>query len=245
MDRHGAGQSKAVSGVHDERSAIERVIRARRATRAFLPTPVAPADIDALLALASWAPSGSNMQPWRVHVVADQARNALCAAVCLAFDADALEPREYDYYPPTFFEPYLSRRRENGWSLYGLLGIQREEKARMRAQMRRNFTFFDAPVGLIFTVDRRLAQGSWLDFGMFLQNLMLAATARGLATCPQAAWIDFHGVIGRQLGFAESEQLVCGMALGYADPRAIENELHPARVPLAEFVVHHGSTRAG
>nr|MBL8412615.1 nitroreductase [Dechloromonas sp.] len=242
---HRAGPSQAVSGAHDERSAVERVIRARRATRAFLSKPVAPADIEALLALASWAPSGSNMQPWHVHVLTGQVRDALCAAVCCAFDADAFESREYDYYPSDFFEPYLARRRENGWSLYGLLGIQREEKARMRAQMRRNFTFFDAPVGLIFTVDRRLAQGSWLDFGMFLQNLMLAATARGMATCPQAAWIDFHGVVGQQLGFAEHEQLVCGMALGYADPRAIENELHPARVPLAEFVVYHDGACAG
>lgn len=234
-----AGHSTLGTSVHDDCSTVERIIRTRRATRAFLSKPVRSEEIDALLALASWAPSGSNMQPWRVHVVAGSARDSFCAAVCRAFDADAFEAKEYDYYPPVFFDPYLSRRRENGWSLYGLLGIQRDEKVRMRAQMRRNFTFFDAPVGLIFTIDRRLAQGSWLDFGMFLQNLMLAATARGLATCPQAAWIDFHGVIAGQLGFAEDEQLVCGMALGYADPQAIENELHPERVPLAEFVVHH------
>lgn len=211
----------------------------RRSTRAFLPRPVAAADIDTLLSLASWAPSGSNMQPWRVHVLAGQSRDDLCAAVCRAFDADEREPRAYDYYPPTFFEPYLARRRENGWSLYGLLGIQREEKERMRAQMRRNFTFFDAPVGLMFTIDRRLAQGSWLDFGMFLQNLMLAATASGLATCPQAAWIDFPGVVARHLRFSEHEQLVCGMALGYADPAAVVNAMHPGRVPPGDFIVHH------
>jgi len=239
METHFVAHSTSVTSAHDDRSAIDRVIRARRATRAFLSKPVALEEIDALLALSSWAPSGSNMQPWRVHVVAGPARDSFCAAVCRAFDADAFEAREYDYYPPVFFDPYLSRRRENGWSLYGLLGIQRDEKTRMRAQMRRNFTFFDAPVGLIFTIDRRLAQGSWLDFGMFLQNLMLSATARGLATCPQAAWIDFHGVAAGKLGFADHEQLVCGMALGYADPRAIENEMHPGRVPLTEFVVHH------
>lgn len=226
----------------DDRSVIERVMLGRRSIRAFQSRPVAKAEVEALLMLARWAPSGSNMQPWLVHVLTGPSRDALCAAVCRAFDADEREPRAYDYYPPSFFEPYLSRRRENGWSLYGLIGIQREDKERMRAQMRRNFTFFDAPVGLIFTIDRRLAQGSWLDFGMFLQNLMLAATASGLATCPQAAWVDFPGVIARQLAFAEHEQLVCGMALGYADPDAVENAMHPGRVSPGEFIVHHDAT---
>lgn len=219
---------------------IDRAIRARRSVRAFLQKPVPRADIDEILRLAAQAPSGSNIQPWRVHVLTGERRQALCDAVSAAYEqGDATQRAEYDYYPREFFEPYLARRRHNGWSLYGLLGIAREDKAKMKAQLGKNFRFFGAPVGLIFTIDRRLAQGSWLDYGMFLQTVMLAAVARGLATCPQAAWIDYHRIIAKQLGFAEQEQLVCGMALGYEDQEAIESGFRTERAPLPDFVVHH------
>jgi len=219
---------------------IDRVIRARRSVRAFLQKPVPRADIDEILRLAAQAPSGSNIQPWRVHVLTGECRQALCDAVSAAYEqGDETQRAEYDYYPREFFGPYLARRRHNGWSLYGLLGITREDKAKMKAQLGKNFLFFGAPVGLIFTIDRRLAQGSWLDYGMFLQTLMLAATARGLATCPQAAWIDYHRIIAKLLGFADHEQLVCGMALGYEDQAAIESRFRTERAPLSDFVVHH------
>lgn len=213
--------------------------------RAFLPRAVAPELIAEVLRIAARAPSGTNIQPWRVHVLAGDTRRQVVAVVCAAFDAGAerQEPEytaEYQYYPAEFFEPYLARRRKVGWDLYGLLGIARGEKARIRAQHRRNFEFFNAPVGLMFTIDRRLALGSWLDYGMFLQNVMLAARARGLDTCPQAAWIDYHRIIGETLGFAAEEQLVCGMALGYSDPAAIENSLVTERVGIEEFVRFHG-----
>lgn len=219
---------------------LDQVIVGRRAVRAFLPKTVPREEIDQILELAAWAPSGSNIQPWRVHVLTGEARKALCDVVMTAYEqGDVTQRAEYDYYPLEFFEPYSGRRRHNGWSLYGLLGIARGDKARMKAQLGKNFQFFGAPVGLIFTIDRRLSQGSWIDYGMFLQNLMLAATSRGLATCPQAAWIDYHEVIGRQLGFAPDEQLVCGMALGYEDQEAIESSFRTERVPLSDFVVHH------
>lgn len=222
---------------------IDGLIRARRSVRAFLPKPVQRADIDAILRIAALAPSGSNIQPWRVHVLTGEVRQALCDAVSAAYErGDASQRAEYDYYPREFFEPYLSRRRQNGWSLYGLLGIAREDKAKMKAQLGKNFRFFGAPVGLMFTIDRRLAQGSWLDYGMFLQTLMLAAAARGLATCPQAAWIDYHRIISAQLGFADYEQLVCGMALGYEDRAAIESRFRTERAALSDFVVHHAGT---
>lgn len=209
--------------------------------RAFRADPVARADIEALLAVACRAPSGTNLQPWQVHVLTGASRQGLVDAVCAAYDADAPghEP-EYDYYPAEFFEPYLSRRRKIGWGLYGLLGIARGDDARMRAQMRRNYEFFGAPVGLIFSIDRRMGRGGWLDYGMFLQNLMLAARARGLDTCPQVAWLPYHRIIGQRLGFAAHEQLVCGMCLGYADPAAVENSLVTERAALGEFVSFHG-----
>ena len=218
-------------------AAVDAAIASRRSIRRFLPTPVPAATVEAILNLAARAPSGTNMQPWRGYVVAGTARQALCDAVQAAFDAE--EPghaQEVPYYPDEFFEPYLGRRRTVGWGLYSLLGIARGEAAKMKAQHRRNYQFFDAPVGMIFTIDRRLATGSWLDYGMFLENLMTAARGRGLDTCAQAAWSRYHRVIRPVLGLAEEEIVICGMALGHADPEAPENALETARAPASEFV---------
>ncbi len=220
---------------------VDSAMRGRHSVRAFLPRAVAASDIDDILAVAARAPSGTNIQPWRVHVLTGDTLGRVVSAVCAAYDAgDRSHQAEYHYYPTEFFEPYLARRRKVGWDLYGLLGIGKGDGDRIKAQHRRNFTFFDAPVGLIFSIDRRMRQGSWLDYGMFLQNVMLAARARGLDTCPQAAWTDYHRLIGPLLGFGDQEQLVCGMALGYADPAAVENGLVTERAALDEFVVRHG-----
>lgn len=228
----------------DLRAAVDAAMAGRHSVRAFLPREVAPELIDEILRIAARAPSGTNIQPWRVHVLSGETRDRLVTRVCAVFDAAAAraEPEytaEYRYYPAEFFEPYLSRRRKVGWDLYGLLGIAKGDKGRMHVQHRRNFEFFGAPIGLVFTIDRRLALGSWLDYGMFLQNVMLAARARGLDTCPQAAWIDYHRIVGEILEFSAEEQLVCGMALGYADPAAIENTLVTERAGLEEFVRYH------
>ena len=213
----------------------------RRSIRRFLDTPVTTDVIEAILDVAARAPSGTNMQPWRGHVLAGAAKQRLVDAVQAAFDAQ--EPghvQEVQYYPDAFFEPYLSRRRTVGWGLYGLLGIAKGEAAKMRAQHRRNFQFFDAPVGMIFTIHRELATGSWLDYGMFLQNIMTAARARGLDTCAQAAWSHYHKAIRPVLDLPPEDIVVCGMALGYADPDAPENHLTTDRAPARSFMQFDG-----
>lgn len=216
---------------------VAQAMRTRRSIRAFLPDPVSQPLIESVLELASRAPSGNNAQPWKVYVITGAARQRLGAALRQAYDDpdQSAYQGEYDYYPKQWIAPFQDRRRKVGWDLYGLLGITREDKAGMHAQHARNYDFFGAPVGLMFTIHRIMSQGSWLDYGMFLQSVMLAARAHGLDTCPQAAFVPYHAVVARELGFAQEEMLVCGMALGYADPDAVENTLHSEREPVAGF----------
>ncbi|MGV1016720.1 MAG: nitroreductase [Fluviibacter phosphoraccumulans] len=223
---------------HSVATMVDQVIRDRRSVRAFLPTPVPRSDIEAILEIAARAPSGTNTQPWQVYVLSGARKQALSDEIVQTFfDADALAQHheEYDYYPATWVEPFLSRRRKIGLDLYGLLGLTRDNLVGMKAQQARNYQFFDAPVGLIFTLDRVMGQGSLLDYGMFMQNIMIAARARGLDTCPQAAFNQFHKIIARQLDLPASQKIICGMALGYADPSKIENTLETVREPLAKF----------
>ena len=221
---------------------VDEAIESRLSVRAFTPQAVAPDVIQDILARASRAPSGTNTQPWRVYVLSGRSRDTLVAQVCAAHDALRADPalaaeycEEYDYYPQQWVSPYIDRRRENGWGLYGLLGITKGDKDAMHAQHQRNFRFFDAPVGLMFTVDRVMGRGSLLDYGMFLDNIMLLARARGLHTCPQAAWNGFAKIILPHIGAGPGEMLVCGMALGYADPSAIVNTFHTPRESATAF----------
>jgi nitroreductase len=219
-------------------AAVDTAITSRHAVRAFLPTPVPRETVSDILRVASRAPSGTNTQPWKVHVLGGRKLAELSGEIRRAYDdpqVAATHSEEYAYYPTQWVSPYVDRRRKVGWDLYGLLGIGRTDKARMHEQHGRNYLFFGAPVGLIFTIDRILQQGSWLDYGMFLQNVMVAARARGLDTCPQAAFTQFHRIIERQLDLDAGEMVVCGMSLGHADPDAVENRLVTERVPVAEF----------
>ena len=222
-----------------DQQAVDAAITTRRSIRAFLPTAVPRDVLEQLLHVAAHAPSGSNTQPWKVYVLTGKSRQLLSDAI-LAIHSDPeqakLHAEEYAYYPRQWVPPYVERRRKVGWDLYGLLGLTRDDKAGMAAQHGRNYLFFDAPVGLIFTIDRVMEQGSWLDYGMFLQNIMVAARARGLDTCPQAAFTPYHKVIGDVLQLPPNEMVVCGMALGYADPDRIENSLVTEREPVANFV---------
>jgi len=217
---------------------VDHAIATRQSVRAFLPTPVPRATVEEILAIATRAPSGTNTQPWKVTVLMGAARTRLSAAIMKVYDdaeARRAHTEEYAYYPTQWIEPYLGRRRKIGWDLYGLLGIGKTEKEKMHAQHGRNYVFFDAPVGMIFTIDRIMEQGSWLDYGMFLENIMIAARARGLDTCPQAAFTPFHRVIRDELALPDNEMVVCGMSLGYADMSRIENTLVTEREPVAGF----------
>jgi nitroreductase len=222
--------------------AVDDAITSRHSIRAYLPTPVPRETIEQILHVAARAPSGTNTQPWKVHVLTGAAKQRLSTAIRAAFDDPeerARHSEEYAYYPTQWASPYIDRRRKVGWDLYGLLGIGKTDKARMHEQHGRNYAFFDAPVGLIFSIDRVMQQGSWLDYGMFLQNIMVAARARGLDTCPQAAFTQFHRIIEAQLGLAADEMVVCGMSLGHADPSAIENTLITEREPVQGFTRFH------
>ena len=223
-------------------NAVDRAIESRQSMREFLPAPVQRALILHLLELASRAPSGTNTQPWKAYVLQGASKDSLVEKVCRAHDALRDNPalaadyqEEYDYYPEKWVSPYIDRRRENGWGLYGLLGITKGDKDKMHAQHQRNYRFFDAPVGLMFTLDRVMGRGSLLDYGMFMQNLMVAARGHGLHTCPQAAWNGFAKIIMPHIGAGDSEMLVCGMSLGYADESALVNTFRTPRVSAAEF----------
>jgi nitroreductase len=222
----------------DTTAAVDAAITSRFSVRAFLPRPVPRQTIEDILAVASRAPSGTNTQPWRVHVLTGAARDALSREIRAAYDDPAQRAshtEQYAYYPTEWRSPYIDRRRKVGWDLYTLLGIGKSDKQRMHEQHGRNYGFFDAPVGLMFSIEKVMQQGSWLDYGMFLQNIMVAARARGLDTCPQAAFTQFHRIIERHLGLGDGEMVVCGMSLGYADPDAVENTLVTEREPVAGF----------
>ena len=221
---------------------VDQAITSRMSVRAFLPDDIPRETLMQVLDVASRAPSGVNTQPWKVYVLQGATRDALVSKVCAAHDAVRADPslaahyqEAYAYYPEKWVSPYIERRRENGWGLYGLLGIGKGDKDKMHAQHQRNYRFFDAPVGLMFTIDSVLGRGSLLDYGMFLQSIMVAARGHGLHTCPKAAWNGFAKIILPHIGAGEEEILVCGMSLGYADPSALVNSFHTPREPASQF----------
>jgi nitroreductase len=231
-----------VSTVVRDPSSVDAAIESRFSCRAFLPRPVPRETIEHILRVARRAPSGTNCQPWKVYVLQGASRDSLVAKACALHDEIFENPalgakyaEEYDYYPENWVSPYIDRRRENGWSLYGLLGIAKGEKQKMHAQHQRNLRFFDAPVGFMFTVDRVMGRGSLVDYGAFLQNIMVGARAHGLHTCPQAAWLRFAHLALPHVGAGPGEMLVCGMSMGYADESARVNSFHTPRVPVEEF----------
>lgn len=215
---------------------VLEAIATRRSLRGFRPDPVPRETIEAILAAAARAPSGSNIQPWQVRVTMGAEKARLSAALRAAHLAGERAEREYHYYPRAWREPYLARRRATGWGLYALLGIGKGDREATAEQHRRNYDFFGAPVGLFFLMDRDMELGSWLDCGMFVQNVMLAARGHGLDTCPQAAFCDHHRIVRRELSLPDDRIMVCGMSLGHADPAEPANRLVTARENIEKFV---------
>ena len=215
---------------------VADAIARRRAMRAFLPDPVPEDTLRHILELAAQAPSGTNMQPWKVRVLGPQVRARLQPALIAALDDPGFKPaEEYRYYPASFREPYLSRRRKVGWDLYGLLGVTKGDTEGMKRQSAANLRFFDAPCALMITIDRDLEIGSWLDLGMFVQTLLIAAQGYGLDSCPQAIFARFHPIVRAHCAIPDDEVVVCGVALGKADPDAPANRLVPEREPVEAF----------
>ncbi|NNE23547.1 MAG: nitroreductase [Rhizobiales bacterium] len=218
---------------------VLEAILSRKSIRAFKPDPVPKTTIDRILQIAQRAPSGTNTQPWHIHVCAGDVKQAITNDVlALSRAGKGRTYEEYDYYPAQWKDIHRERRRGIGWALYGLLGIKKGDREASARQGARNFLFFDAPVGLFITVDAYLGRGSWSDAGMYAQTIMLAAKGFGLDTCPQAAWIPYQEPIYRHLQIPEDQSLVTGMSLGYADPDAIENTVVSEREAL-ENVVHY------
>jgi nitroreductase len=221
---------------------VDEAIRSRQSVRAFLPDPVARTTVEELLRLASRSASGSNIQPWRVRVIAGDVKARLTQAIFDAVARDGFEPyqREWNYYPVRWREPFLGRRRQIGWDMYNLLGVAKGDFEGTQQARMRNYEFFGAPVAMIFTLDEDLEIGSWLDLGIFLGSIMIAARGHGLHTCPQAAFADFHSIIRPLLDIPENEIIICAMALGHIDPDAPVNRLKTARADLDSFATFDG-----
>src|SRR4051812_17595074 len=215
---------------------VSEAINSRRSMRVFKPDPVATADIEWIIANATRAASNGNLQPWRLYVTMGAARKRLSAAILKAMDANDHGPGgEDDVYPKEFTPVYDARRKLVGKQLYTLLNVPRGDAAGMQKQFRKNFDFFDAPVGMILCVERRMGGGQWIDSGIFLDQLMLLAREKGLHTCPQAAFSRYQHVVRRELEIPDDQIVICGLALGQADPDAVPNNLITERAPIEDF----------
>ncbi|HYC45312.1 MAG TPA: nitroreductase [Burkholderiales bacterium] len=209
--------------------------RTRRSVRAYTKQAVPLETLREIVAVARFAPSGSNIQPWCVHVLTGGALKRLGDALVQEFLSGRPEKRDYKYYTDPIEEPYLARRRQCGWGLYSTLEIKRGDFEKSKAYRKRNYEFFGAPAGLVFSIERKLERGSWLDYGMFLQTIMLAARAKGLHTCAEASISNYPDIVRRELGIGEDHIVICGMAMGYADPADVVNTFQPQRIELDDY----------
>lgn len=230
--------------INQSNNNLDSIIESRYSTRDFTDQPVSKYTISEILRVSSSAPSGNNIQPWKVYVLDGKVKDSLISKVCAAHNEINNNPElannytwSYEYYPTKWIHPYSDRRRENALGFYKTLNIDRKEKEKTHAQHQKNFQFFGAPIGLMFTINRILNLGSFLDYGMFLQNIMLAAKSKGLDTCVQAAWNQYSNIIMPHIGANEDEILICGMSLGWADNTSMINSYRPTRAPVNEFTV--------
>jgi nitroreductase len=218
---------------------VFEAMHTRSACRAFLDRPVPHHLIEKILEAARWAPSGVNSQPWFVAVARGESKSRITQALLDARARGEKESPDYQYYPGEWREPYKARRKVCGLTMYAAQKVAKDDPAAREKSWNSNYHFFGAPVALFFFVDRSMAQGAWVDMGMFLQNVMLAAQALGLATCPQASLADYPAIIRDVLGVSADRALACGMALGYADPDAAVNQYRLEREPVSAFATWH------
>ena len=211
-------------------------IESRKSVRAFTSQEVDRATIEKILNASKCAPSGVNMQPWKVSVLTGQSKESLSDKMEQAFRDGVKQKMDYAYYPKVFEGVYKERRKEMGLLMYTKLGITREDKQRQIDQWALNYRAFNAPVMLIFSIDSSLEQGSYLDYGMFIQTIMIAAVDLGIATCPQAALGEYPDIVRKELGLGDNEEIVCGMSLGYEDKAHDVNSFDTPRVELSDFV---------
>jgi len=214
---------------------VSEALNTRKSTRAFLPKPVDKAIIDRILSAARHAPSGTNTQPWQVAVVTGDTKQQLCQELETAFHNQVDRKMDYHYYPEEWVDPYKSRRKACGLQMYSTLKITREDKQRQLDQWAANYRAFDAPVMLLFFMDGIMQTGSFLDYGLFLQSVMLMAVEEGLATCPQAALGEYPAIVKAKLGYPDDSILMCGMALGYEDKEALVNSYRTPREEVETF----------
>lgn len=214
---------------------IDDALRQRRSVRAFLKQEIEPEKIKAILAAASHAPSGANMQPWQVAVVSGKSKEELQNKIESSFRSEEQHKADYQYYPITWKHPYKRRRVICGRQMYEALAIRRKDKQKRLDQWAANYRSFDAPVMLLFFLDATMQQGSFLDYGMFLQSTMLSALEHGLATCTQASLSEYPQIIKDFLGYPQDSTLVCGMAIGYEDTKAAINSYQTSREEVESF----------
>ncbi len=214
---------------------ITDAIRKRHSCRAFTRQTVSEEQITRILATASQSPSGANTQPWHIAVVTGQTKYRLQTAILQAFEAGQKAQPDYEYYPTQWEEPYTARRRACGLQLYESLDITRQDSERRREQWAANYRAFDAPVMLLCFMDNMMQTGSYLDYGMFIQSVMLSAMDEGLATCPQAALAEYPDIVRTTLRYPESKHLICGIALGYEDTEADVNHYRTPRESVTTF----------
>jgi len=207
----------------------------RKSVRAYLDQAVEPEKITAILDAARHAPSGVNTQPWQVAVVSGKTKQSLQEKIEATFRGGDKGKADYGYYPTEWKEPFTSRRKECGLLMYKTLGIERTDRERQTDQWAANYRAFDAPVMLLFFMDSAMQAGSYMDYGLFLQSVMLAAVEQGLATCPQASLADYPDIIKSELNYADDTVLLCGMALGYEDTDALVNSYRTSRIAVDSF----------
>jgi nitroreductase len=219
---------------------VTEALQRRTSIRAFLSTPLPESLVSEILGIARWAPSGGNLQPWKVIVVAGSARDSIVALAKNRAAQASDEASDRPVYPPNLWEPYRTRRFKVGEDMYALLGIPRSDRAARLKRFDRNYEFFGAPVGMFFIIDERMGHGQWAHLGMFMQSIALAALERGVSSCMQEAWAALRGTLKLHFELAEHDLVYCGMALGYADRAAAVNSLRSERAPMADFAEFRG-----